>query len=587
VLCWYVSNSFQAWLGAYLYRRAVPGTMRLDSVHAFGVFFVLATLCATFVASFVDTAFVALNGLGPNRFWPVWSVRFCSNAIAIMTIVPLVVSWSAFDVRTLASKPWRRIGDAATLMTAVLGMCVLALVVPMHWPSIAPMVLFLTLPLLLWASLDFGVRGMSAALLPVTVSAVWGLARSDSAYMALTTDAGILTLQVFLFLSAVALFILAVVGEERRRAAAALVESNARMALAAAGTNIGFWSFNEDTEELWLDEQCATLFGAPAVPGEPPEPITVLRRSISLGITGETAVDPAHRSHAVAREFSIVGKDGVERLVASSARWVEKSAQGESARIVGVARDITDQRRAEREMRDRAEQLAHLARVGLIGQFTGSIVHEIGQPTGAILLNARAAQRLIEGNANIPQSVVEIVEDIVRDSERSAEVISELRRLLRRDESERHILDVGQLVLSALELAHSDFVQHGIEVELVSAGGVPPVVGNRAQLQQVLLNLFLNARDAMFSMPAGKRQLRVEVGRFGTSTIHIRVADSGCGIPPDHLAEVFEPYVTSKPSGVGLGLTISRTIVRENGGTLTAESNGAGAVMHLTLPVAT
>ena len=298
-------------------------------------------------------------------------------------------------------------------------------------------------------------------------------------------------------------------------------------------------------------------------------------------------INPALRGEAVAREFSIVGRDGVERLVASSARWVERTAEGGPARIVGVARDITEQRRAEREMHEREEQLSHLARVGLIGQFTGAIVHEIGQPTGAVLLNARVAQRLIEGNESIPASIAEVIDDIVRDSERSAEVISELRRLLRRDETERHQLDVGQLVLSALELAHSDFVQHGIEVELSSGGDLPCILGNRAQLQQVLLNLFLNARDAMFSVPAGKRHLRVEVGRFGTSTIHIRVVDTGCGISPDHLAEVFEPYVTSKPAGVGLGLTISRTIMREHGGTLSAESNGNGAVMHLTLPVAT
>lgn len=586
VLGWFVSNSFQAWLGAYVYRRLLPGRIRLDSVHAFGVFFVWATLFATFVATFLDAAFVSLNHWGASGFAQVLEVRFCSNVLATMTIVPLIVSWSDWDPRTLRTGPGRHLGEIAGLVIGVLAMCLLALVVPTRWPGMAPVVLFLTLPILLWAAFDFGVRGMSAALLPVTVCAVWGLARSEGPYMALATEEGILSLQVFLFLSAVALFILAVVSEERRRAAGALQESDARIALASAGSKLGFWTFNEETGELWLDAECATMFGTPEVAGEAPEPVAVLRRSISIGATGETAIDPDARGESVAREFSIVGTDGVERVVASSARWMEKTAEDSPARIVGVARDITEQRRNEREMRERQEQLSHLARVGLIGQFTGAIVHEIGQPAGAILLNARVAQRLITGNENIPQPVAEIVEDIVRDSERSAEVIADLRRLLRRDETERHLLDVGQLVLSALELAHSDFVQHGVEVELASGGDLPRVLGNRAQLQQVLLNLFLNARDAMFSMPAGKRHLRVEVGRLGAATIHIRVADTGCGISPDHLGEVFEPYVTSKPAGVGLGLTISRTIVREHGGTLSAESSGSGAVMHLTLPVA-
>ena len=287
-LCWYVSNSFQAWLGAHLYRRVLPGRIRLDSVHAFGVFFVWATLFATFVASFVDAAFVSINGWGASGYTQVWAVRFCSNALAIMTIVPLVVTWPARKPRRFGGRSWRGIREEASLAMAVLGMCALAIFVPMHWPAIAPMVLFFTLPLLLWAALDFGVHGMSLALFPITVCAVWGLARSDGPYMALATEEGILSLQVYLFLSAVALFILAVVGEERRGAGAALKESNARTALAAAGASIGFWSFNEDATELWLDDECATLFGG-AQPGELPEPVDVLRRSISLGATGETA----------------------------------------------------------------------------------------------------------------------------------------------------------------------------------------------------------------------------------------------------------------------------------------------------------
>jgi len=200
------------------------------------------------------------------------------------------------------------------------------------------------------------------------------------------------------------------------------------------------------------------------------------------------------------------------------------------------------------------------------------------------MFNAQAARALLERADVDIQQVREIVHDIIRDNQRGGEVINQLRKLLRRDELKRERLDLRQVVREGLDLVQGELTKLGIEVNLDVSANVPLVTGNRAQLQQVLLNVILNARDAMADVSADRRQLRVSVADTDGATVVVSIADSGPGITVERMGHMFEPFFTSKDLGLGLGLAISRSIMVEHGGDLRAETNDRGAVLHLELP---
>jgi len=208
-------------------------------------------------------------------------------------------------------------------------------------------------------------------------------------------------------------------------------------------------------------------------------------------------------------------------------------------------------------------------------------------------LNAETARLLIErnrawigGDASRFAVLHELIDDIVRDSRRAETVIGQLRRLMRREQRDREPVNIAIVVSEVLDLVRAELRKHDIAVEWEVSGEGLDVVVNRAQLHQVLLNIILNARDAMQNVPVGSRRLHVTLRREPFEEIvHVLIADTGMGIAANRLNEVFEPFVTSKANGVGLGLAISRTIMADHGGDLRAESGDGDAVLHLTLPV--
>jgi two-component system, LuxR family, sensor kinase FixL len=294
----------------------------------------------------------------------------------------------------------------------------------------------------------------------------------------------------------------------------------------------------------------------------------------------------------LAHEFSLTRENGEERWLATTARRV-RDETANSERLIGVVRDITERRKQDKEVEERQQALAHLARVATMGELSTTIVHELGQPVGAVTLNAETARLLIErnrawvgGDASRFAVLQELIEDIVRDSRRAETVIGQLRRLMRREQRDREPVNIAIVVSEVLDLVRAELRKHDIAVEWEVSGEGLDVVVNRPQIHQVLLNIILNARDAMESVPPGARRLHVTLRREPfEEVVHVLVADSGMGIAADRLDEVFEPFVTSKAHGVGLGLAISRTIMADHGGDLRAESGDGGAVLHLTLPV--
>jgi PAS domain S-box-containing protein len=282
-----------------------------------------------------------------------------------------------------------------------------------------------------------------------------------------------------------------------------------------------------------------------------------------------------------------------ELLHAGSGKWLLVStdpildAAGNVMGAVHVGRDITERKQAEAErLRERAE-LAHVARVSTMGELAASVAHELNQPLGAILANAEAAELFLEQEPPALDDLRAILADIRKDDERAGEVIRRMRGLLRKRELERQPLEINSLVEDVLQLVSGDAALRGVSLTADLGPILPKVGGDRVHLQQVLLNLILNGMDAMAGEPRDRRRLLVRTRSGADGQVELAVIDSGPGIAPDKLPRVFEPFYTTKPNGMGMGLSIARTIIDAHHGRIWAENNASGgAVFRMALPAA-
>jgi C4-dicarboxylate-specific signal transduction histidine kinase len=256
------------------------------------------------------------------------------------------------------------------------------------------------------------------------------------------------------------------------------------------------------------------------------------------------------------------------------------------ARAWLIVKEQEKNARAELEIAHQRNQLAHLSRVTVLGELSGSIVHEISQPLTASLINAQAAQRLLSKSEPNLKEVRDTLRDIVADDQRAVEVIRRLRQLLKRGEVQFQPLSANELVEDVLKLLRSELIDRGVTAHLDLSPSLPVLQADRVELQQVLINLVTNACDAMADTPTEARALTIRTGLDGNGFVLISVCDAGPGIAEGKLEQVFEPFFTSKANGMGLGLSVCRTIVNAHGGKLWAEHNAdRGATFRLLLPV--
>lgn len=245
-------------------------------------------------------------------------------------------------------------------------------------------------------------------------------------------------------------------------------------------------------------------------------------------------------------------------------------------------------RRAEAELLNTRSELAHMTRVSTIGELSASLAHELNQPLTAILSNAQAAQRFRKsgGPADL-EEVREILGDIVQADKHAAEVIRRMRAMVKKESLDAAPLEMVSAVREVMLLLHSDAVLRHVSVSLEAEPGVPEVLGDRIQLQQVVLNLLLNAFDAMKELRGSERTVLLRVGRDGEQMLKVTVTDDGHGISGDSIERVFQAFYTTKSNGLGMGLSISRSIVEAHHGRLWAENNlGRGATFSFTVPLA-
>jgi PAS domain S-box-containing protein len=255
-------------------------------------------------------------------------------------------------------------------------------------------------------------------------------------------------------------------------------------------------------------------------------------------------------------------------------------------KLLSIVRDITDRKRAELDAAAQRQELAHLNRVLILAEQSGALAHELSQPLAAILANAQAARHLLDRTPLDLDELRETLDDVIKSDKRAGMVIHRLRELLKKSNAVLQPLDLNEVTREVLDLTHSDLLLRRMPITTALSPGIPPVLGDRVQLQQVILNLLINACDAMSAVDPAERELKLTTVA-DDECVQIAISDRGVGIPEGALDSVFDPFVTHRAEGLGLGLAISRSIVVAHRGRIQAENNAdRGATFRCFLPLA-
>jgi two-component system sensor kinase FixL len=375
---------------------------------------------------------------------------------------------------------------------------------------------------------------------------------------------------------------------ELQASEAGLRESEARMSLAADAADLGIWIRDLARDEIWASQKWRELFGF--APSAPVEFNAILQRLHPDDREGLRHVDTMAVAGADGGryqiEYRLMGPEGATRWISSQGR-VEFDARGQPVLIRGAARDVTARKQAEQETQLLQQEIAHAGRVSMMGQLASGLAHEINQPLASILRNAEAAELFLKQPSPDLDEIGEILSEIRSDDERAGDVIDRMRGLLKRQTLETERLDVGALVGDVAALVRIDAATRQVKLDVDVPANLPHVLGDRVQIQQVMLNLILNGMDALNGTRLEDRRVTVTARLDGAQLVEIAVGDAGHGIPADTLARIFDPFFTTKPNGMGIGLAVSRTIVEAHCGRLWAENrDGGGAAFRFTLPIA-
>jgi signal transduction histidine kinase len=437
-------------------RRFLIGRFRFETIRDFALFCLWAVLLIPAATALGGAA--ARLALG-HAFWPAWQQWFLGNALAHLVITPALLYW-------VLGTPWKTLRavsrkDRLEAAIVLLGLVLtghLAFDPPAGLLGFAELRAYAPVPFLFWAAIRFGMLGATGAIVVIAFFSVESALMGRGPFAGQSPADTALSLQHFLLLRAVPLYLIAILIEQRNA--------------------------------------------------------------------------------------------------------VERSLQQEHSR------------------------LAQLSRIAVLGELSGSLAHELRQPLTAILANTQAAQRLVTHDPVDVAELRDILGEIAADDRRATSIIDRLRDLFQRGEFKRQQIEISALARDALELAHLELRSRVVHVRTELADDLPPIVGDRVQLQQLLLNLIGNACSAMSHNRVGDRVLIVRTQMAAPESVHLTVSDSGPGILHAHLPRIFDAFFTTRPDGIGLGLTVCRTIVIAHRGRLWAENNAdRGASFHVVLPL--
>jgi two-component system sensor kinase FixL len=368
------------------------------------------------------------------------------------------------------------------------------------------------------------------------------------------------------------------------RLARDLRESERRLDMAASAAGAGLWAWDAATGRVWATARARTTMGLSA---DREIQVTDILRNAHADDIPEIKAALEHaleRGGEHALQFRVAPPEGGTRWIAMSGT-VDLSDNGEPELVRGVIRDVTNQRLAEEEVNGLRQKLAHSGRVTMLGQLASALAHELSQPLSAIQHNVETAQIILDRDPVDMRLLREIVDDVLRDDRRAADVLQRLRTWLKQGRINMEVVSLHELAQDVIALVRADATTKHIAIDIAVPGTLPPVRADRVHLSQVLLNLIMNAIEAVNAGAGSQRRVSIEARIDGDRCCEVSVSDTGPGIPPDQLDRIFEPFVTAKENGMGIGLSISRSIVEAHGGRLWAENGARGATFHFTVPL--
>jgi PAS domain S-box-containing protein len=371
---------------------------------------------------------------------------------------------------------------------------------------------------------------------------------------------------------------------ERKRVEEALRASEERLRLATLGGNLGVWDWDIAHDKASLSGKYYEMTGYQEGEVQPnreffrglihPEDLAAVESTMAEHLRGES-------DYSIS-EFRIRRKTGKYRWIREVGKVVARDEHGAPLRMAGVIADITVQKKAEAVLR---EQLAHASRVSTLGELVSSIVHELSQPLAAIRSDVDTAEMYLNQTPPELGQLREILADLRRSNQRAGEVIHGMRTLLLKHEVDPQPLEINLLAEEVLRFVKEDAISRRIRITTEFSPQLPAIHGNRAQLQQVVLNFVMNAMDAIAQQPPEQRHLTVSTSLAADEGVEVSVSDSGPGIEASNLPRLFEPFFTTKESGLGIGLSVAKKIASAHSGRIWAENRaGGGAVFHLVLP---
>jgi len=515
--------------------------------------------------------FIRLH-LRAGRLWLAWSI---SGLRALALIVNFQASTNATfsEITSLRFVPW--LGEVFSI--------------PIGEPNPWRMLIHASTVLLLIYVVDVGITTWRrvdrrrAVILCGAISAVIVLGVIFSQLMVWQVMPGPFSGLIFL------LIVLAMAAElsidliRARQTAADLRRSEAWMSHAALAANLGMWDW-----DITRDRISGTRSGLVQAGLADDERLTLERFLESVHAEDRGSVRQAIRrvvedGEPVDIEYRMVDSRGGARWISARGE-ADRGPDGKPRHVRGVTIDITSQKRKDAELQQQRDQLAHIQRVSALGQLSSALAHEISQPLGAMLRNAEAGELYLKKTPPELDEVNAILGDIQRDGKRAAAIIDRMRSFLMPRESVLETLELKELLEQVATFLRAEFRAYDTRLVLDLPRVLPAVRGDRIQLQQVVLNLLLNSLEALSEFPSERREVVIRASSMA-GVVEVAVFDSGPGFSADRMHSAFEPFMSTKRTGTGIGLAICKTIIDSHGGRIWAEHNpGGGAILRFTLP---
>jgi PAS domain S-box-containing protein len=562
-------------LTASLLRHFNKNPIRFGTLKEFVLFFLFAVLLIPAASAFAGAA--ALHARGVD-YWQAWGNWFLGDATTQLVITPAILYWlfgAPWKKQFILSRLWI---EAGILILGLIAFGYLAFHTETSPTSFAEPLFFAPVPFLFWSSIRFGMAGASGAIVIIAIIAVQAALDARGPFAGLSPADTAFALQNFLLLRAAPLYLVAILVDQKGSIQRSLRESEERFRNMANAAPVLIWMTDQnkaDTffNQVWLDFTGRTMqqelnngWKESVHQDDLQHYLEVFYASFDLRLQFEV-------------EYRMRRNDGEYRWLLD--KGVPRYApNGDFVGYIGTSVDITDRKRVEEANRN----LAHSQRLTILGEFTAMIAHEINQPLTAIMSNTETVMQLLENKNSSMKEIREILDDIRNDDLRATETISGIRSLLRKREMQMGPVDVNQITSDVLRLVTADAIRRRVQIRRDFEQNLPLAIGDSAYLQHVLLNLISNGIEAMKDNSESGRQLTVETKHDRNNGIEVCVRDCGCGIAPDKLPQIFNSFFTTKDGGMGLGLSISRSIIEAHKGHIWVENNATGgAAFHFTV----